>query len=253
MQSSERAHPCARTPLLRNPCLLPFAALAGVVAAQCVAAGPDPARWDPLLISGTLGFVAAIALAAGLSERTEAALLRAAASHLPPARLAALARRRERRARWLARMTAALLGAAALCGSVMATVAHDAGGWLAISTLCAIAGWIAGRQLGLLIASGPLGWLLDETVSVVARHSGRRAQIVGELFGLQTVLMTLPVVYLGSCALLIHTGVAAEYAHWSDCFTTWFAVSLVVELLCFLLPLLAFATQLWRPARRAGG
>jgi len=244
---------CTRAPLLRHPCLLPFAALAGVVGAQWIALGPDPARWDPLLISGTLCFAATLALAAGLSERTERALLRAAASFLHPAALAAVSQRRERRARRLGWITGTLLGTAALLGSIDAMWSGDVAGVLAVSTLCGLGGWVAGNRLGALIASGPLGWLVDDAVSGVGRRRGQRAQIVGELFGLQTALMTIPVLYLGTCAVLIHTGVVVGYGHWTGCFTSLFAVSLLVELVCFLLPLLAFATQLWRPVRGAGG
>jgi len=251
MPSSDAVHTCTRTPLLRHPCLLPFAALASVVGAQWITMGPDPARWDPLLVAGTLCFAATIALAAGLAERTEGALLRAAASHLRPADLAALSQRRHRRATRLAKITGVLLGVAALCGSVDAMMYEDVGGYLALSTLCALGGWVAGGRIGLLVASGPLGWLLDDAVSDVGRRPERRAHILGELFGLQTALMTIPVVYLGTCALLIHTGTLAGYAHWTGCYTRLFAVSLLVELVCFLLPLLAFATQLWRPARGA--
>jgi hypothetical protein len=188
-----------------------------------------------------------------LAERTERALLRATSSFLDPAALAALGQRRDRRARWLGRTIGVLLGAAALFGCVDAMGSEDVGGLLAIASLCALGGWIAGTRLGVLIASGPLGWLVDDAVSRVGRRRGQRAQIVGELFGLQTALMTIPVVYLGTSALLIHTGVVPGYGHWTGCFTSLFAVSLLVELVCFLLPLLAFATQLWRPVRRAGG
>jgi hypothetical protein len=203
------------------------------------------------LISGTLCFAATLALAAGLSERTESALLRATASFLHPAALGALSQRRDRRARRFGLIIGALLAATALCGSIAAMSSGGVGGLLAISTLCTLGGWIAGSRLGLLIASGPLGWLLDDAASGVGRRRDQRAQILGELFGLQTALMTIPVVYLGTCAMLIHTGVIAGYSHWAGCFTSLFAVSLLVELVCFLLPLLAFATQLWRPTRRA--
>jgi hypothetical protein len=253
MPSSDRVHACTPAPLLRHPCLLPFAALAGVVGAQWIALGPDPARWDPLLVAGTLCFSATLALAAGLPEKTERALLRAAASFLPPAVLAAVSRRRERHARRLGWITGAVLGAAALLGSIDAMWPSDLWELSAVSSLCALGGWVAGNRLGALIASGPLGWLVDDAVSGVGRRRGQRAQIVGELFGLQTALMTIPVVYLGTCAVWLHTGVAIGYGHWTGCFTGLFAVSLLVELVCFLLPLLAFATQLWRPVRGAGG
>jgi hypothetical protein len=204
--------------------------------------------WDWLLITGVLLLATGIILADRVPEKLALALARLVGRNAIDARgdtlrsiQAKLEKKAQRWSQWSGVIVAAsILAAFAVAGSASR---------IPLAAFEAAWGYIAGSHLGRMAAYGGLGSFLKQhglSIRVTPGHLDGAAGLkpVGDLFFLQSIIVAIPAIYLAVWSVLIPYWPRTSYLDWKEPYIALLALSIVFEVLAFVLPMWSFHIQM---------
>lgn len=223
-----------------------------VVANEVVLSGTHIARWDWLFVTGWLTFVGAWGPALGLLGHVREAIERLERRGVlrgPPDLAQVVADSAERWSRIVGLATASGVFAA----FVVALGADALAGRLTFTVLATAAGLFVGRVLGCGISFGRLGRMIERgpwRVELQPGHIDGAAGLrpIGVLYLRQAGILATPGLFLATWWIIMPF--LGRYADWRDTYMALLVAAIAVEILAFVLPMLAFHRVMRREKRR---
>ncbi len=216
--------------------------------------GSDLTAWDPMLISGAVTFFVGLRLALLLPDKLTETLDRLADREVlkvSPEQLDQFQKALASEARvWQAR--GGIVVAGAILAAFVVAYGRNVFALSGLVLLEALAGYIAGRQIGRAALHGRLGGLLHKhgiTLEVEPGHLDGAAGLrpVGDLYFFQAMLLALPAAFLAIWWLLIPA--FDRYAEWRTPYMALLVIVLAFENLAFIAPMRAFHQEMQRQKR----
>jgi hypothetical protein len=201
-------------------------------------------RWDWLLITGLLTYIAALHAAKGAPTKLHETLDRLAARGvmmISPAQRELLDERAER---WSSIgglvVTALMIGAFFIASHGLIPLP-----WIPLALLEAILGYVAGRHLGRMVFNGWLGRIVgQERISVNAEpgHIDGAAGLkpLGDFYFYQAMVVAVPVLFVAGWLTIFALWDGNPYSRWRLPYAILLPFALAFEVGAFLLPIWLF-------------
>ncbi len=224
-----------------------FLTIALVLINEQLRFGPNISEWDPLFISGVITLVIGIRLARKIPEKVDETINRLAnrgSVELEAAGLPVLKQHLEARTENWVRWGGIIIGMAVL---IAFYIVFRFEVQVLFTVEAALAGYVAGRYLGRAASYGRLAqFLRNEQVALKVQpgHLDGVAGLkpIGDLYFFQAMLIAIPAVFLAVWWVLIPF--FPYYRTWRVPYAGLLAITLLYEILSFLLPLWAFHQEM---------
>ncbi len=204
-------------------------------------------KWDLLLISGAVIFIIAVQMAFKIPSRLDEMLSRLAhrgALQASQAHFETLKKKLQHSANKLAGIAGAFIAFCLLVAFCFAFGLPVPRARVPITLLEVVGGFIAGAFLGHMCGYGRLGLLIKKNHITLKIEPGHLDGVgglkpIGDFYFRQAMVAALPALFLAIWLLIIQFG-HTRYGVWRTPYAILLAISILVEILVFVVPLLSF-------------